>query len=109
MFSSSCLQAITQIVLPGGWFPLPSWLTNSKGRSSAVFEVEGEAGTAELEAKRAKKVSVKESMFVGGSGRGYCLIVLGAKEAIWGMQVVLFWRERVAIPRPIYLLPRNHA
>ena len=56
---SSCFQAIMQYPPP---VELPSsWLTNSMGRSGVVFEVEGEAGMAGLEAKRVKKMSMSVS------------------------------------------------
>jgi len=55
----ACFQAITQYAFP----PLPalSWSTTSMGKSGVEFEVEGEAGMAGLEVKRAKKASMSVS------------------------------------------------
>jgi hypothetical protein len=52
------------------------------GTSGAEFEVDGEAGMAGLEVKRAKKASMSVSW-------GVAWVVGGAKDAIWEMQVVL--------------------
>lgn len=79
-FGGSRFQAITQYAFP----PLPafSWSTTSMGRSGVEFEVEGEAGIAGLEVKRAKKASIVRCL---GCGLGVAWVVMpmsGAKDAI---------------------------